>query len=220
MAVITYDNDEFKSIDCIPEYADYPTIYVAKTPHVDETGRSYQVINTAWGHEKITHPIAGHEVGSGYLQVPLPRRNGKRVFALIHRLVLATWGHVPKNYQTLQINHRDENPYNNRLANLEWVTPRENNNYGTHNQRVANSSVKHATSAQMVAINIQTKQEFHFAIGRECARRLGLTQSSVCKCLWGQRYQHRGYVFCWEEEYSPAKVDELIAATTRRKTKN
>lgn len=42
MAVITYDNDEFKSIDCIPEYADYPTIYVAKTPHVDETGRSFQ----------------------------------------------------------------------------------------------------------------------------------------------------------------------------------
>lgn len=76
MAVITYDNDEFKSIDCIPEYADYPTIYVAKTPHVDETGNSFQVINTAWGHQKITHPIAVHEVGSGYLQVPLPRRNG------------------------------------------------------------------------------------------------------------------------------------------------
>lgn len=36
MAIITYDGDEFKSIDCIPEYADYPTIYVAKTPHVDE----------------------------------------------------------------------------------------------------------------------------------------------------------------------------------------
>lgn len=82
MAVITYDHDEFKSIDCIPEYAAYTNIYVARTPHVDETGHSFQVINTAWGHQKITHPIAVHEVGSGYLQVPLPpseRETGVRV---------------------------------------------------------------------------------------------------------------------------------------------
>lgn len=56
MAIITYDGDEFKSIDCIPEYADYPTIYVAKTPHVDETGRTFQVINTAWGAPKNYAP--------------------------------------------------------------------------------------------------------------------------------------------------------------------
>lgn len=217
MAIITYDGDEFKSIDCIPEFHQYNTIYVAKEPHVDELGRSYQVINTAWGHQKLRTQLLGTKLVPATSRFPSPRRNGKRVFALIHRLVLTAWGYVPKNYQTLQINHRDENSYNNRLENLEWVTPRENNNYGTHNQRVANSSVKHATSAQMVAINIQTKQEFHFAIGRECARRLGLTQSSVCKCLWGQRYQHRGYVFCWEEEYSPSKVDDLIARATRRK---
>lgn len=36
MAIITYDGEEFKSIDCIPEYVNYPTIYVAKAPHVDE----------------------------------------------------------------------------------------------------------------------------------------------------------------------------------------
>ena len=32
---ISYDNDTFKCIDCIPEYCEYHTIYVAKRPDTE-----------------------------------------------------------------------------------------------------------------------------------------------------------------------------------------
>lgn len=49
---ITYENDTFKCIDCIPDYSGYHSIYVARNPHADENGREYRVINTQWGREK------------------------------------------------------------------------------------------------------------------------------------------------------------------------
>lgn len=221
MAIITYDNDEFKSIDCIPEYANYPTIYVAKTPHVDETGLSYQVINTAWGQGKITHPVYDHHNSNGYLRVALPRTTGRRGLAYVHRLVFLTWQReLPTNYRELDINHRDETRDNNCFANLEMITHRDNLNYGTHNQRVADALVKNGTSARIVAIDIQTKRDYHFPTTHDCARSLSLQQPNITFCLRGRYHKHKGYVYCREEDYSPAKVDELIAATTRAKTKN
>lgn len=221
MAIITYDGGEFKSIDCIPEYAEWSTIYVAKTPHVDESGRSYQVINTAWGKRKITHPVYDRPNHNGYLQVDLPRTTGCRGSAYVHRLVFLTWQpELPVNYRELDINHRDETRDNNCFTNLEMITHRDNINYGSHTTRLADSNVKHGISARTVAIEIQTKRDYHFRTTAECARRLDLICPHVTDCLTGRRHKHHGYVFCREEDYSPAKVDELIAAATRRKTKN
>lgn len=221
MAIITYDNDEFKSIDCVPEYADYSMIYVAKTPHVDETGRSYQAINTDWGRQKIIRPIYSQQNKSGYLTVNLPRLDGVRAHPYIHRLVFMAWqAELPTNYQEMEINHLDETRTNNCLTNLEMISHMKNLNYGSHNQRVADSKVKYGTSARMTAIEIQTKRDYHFRTTADCARSLNLYPPTVTACLTGRRHKHHGFVFCHEEDYSPAKVDELIAAATRRKTKN
>lgn len=222
MDIITYDNDEFKSIDCIPEYADYPTIYVAKTPHVDETGRSFQVINTAWGHQKITHPIAGHEDRQGYLIACLPRiGNGNNRLVKVHRLVLLAWlGELPNNYQELQVNHLNENKSDNRLENLKLVTARENLIWGTRLKRIVDTMAKNGNTSPVIAINIKNRDKHRFISTHECARELGISQGNICGCLAGRHYSLKGYVFCREEEYSPTKIDEMIAAATRRKTKN
>lgn len=37
------------------------------------------------------------------------------------------------------INHKDENRQNNFVENLEWCDRRYNNNYGSHNKRIAKS---------------------------------------------------------------------------------
>lgn len=209
--IIIFNNTEFKCIDCVKEYAKYHSIYVSKEPLIDEDERSYQVLNIAWGKQKIIHPIYDHKNRDGYLQVNLPRINGKKLQTYVHRLVYLTWGeNLPKNYQELDVNHKDENKTNNRLDNLELITHQENLNYGTHNQRVADALVKNANSANVVAINIQTRKEFHFNTASECARTLDLKQPHVIDCLNGKRRSHHGYVFCYEEHYSKKKVNGLI----------
>ncbi len=62
----------------------------------------------------------------GYRRVLLSNR-GKFVCRLVHKLVLETF--LPRPENTV-INHKDGNPSNNNLCNLEYVSQRENVSHG------------------------------------------------------------------------------------------
>lgn len=62
----------------------------------------------------------------GYPLVSL-YRNGQGRTKLVHGLVAEAFlGKRPKNHQ---VNHKDGNKANNRVANLEWVTPKQNSRH-------------------------------------------------------------------------------------------
>lgn len=63
--------------------------------------------------------------------------SGKRKTMFVHRLVAIAFLPNPNNYPA--INHKDENPRNNSLDNLEWCTYKYNNNYGNHGKRISMS---------------------------------------------------------------------------------
>lgn len=97
-----------------------------------------------WG-DKITKKYEGKvlclkltkntkRTSEGYLQAHL-WKNGKSKNYSVHRLVYETFiGEIPKG---MQINHINEIHTDNRLENLNIMTPKENNNYGTRNKKVA-----------------------------------------------------------------------------------
>lgn len=62
----------------------------------------------------------------GYLQVGLSQ-NSKRYCASVHQLVARAFIPNPENKD--QINHKDKNPLNNHVSNLEWCTALENNRH-------------------------------------------------------------------------------------------
>lgn len=80
----------------------------------------------------------------GYARVDLTSANNdktKKTRKLVHRLVAQAF--IPNNDQSKTlINHKDENPRNNSVANLEWCTHKYNANYGTRNERVGKSKSK------------------------------------------------------------------------------
>jgi len=63
-----------------------------------------------------TTPHVQHTVGLS--------KNGKRKSYLIHRLVAKTY--IPNPENKPDINHKDTNPLNNLVSNLEWCTKLEN----------------------------------------------------------------------------------------------
>ena len=77
--------------------------------------------------------LSGGQNGHGYLFVYLSK-NGKVSRFYIHRLIAITFIPNPFNYPC--INHKDENPYNNYVDNLEWCTQKYNANYGSHIEKV------------------------------------------------------------------------------------
>jgi len=80
---------------------------------------------------KIVKPIRGSIV---YPTVHLSlgsASNRKRV--TIHRLVALAF--IPNPDNLPQVNHKDENPRNNRADNLEWCTELYNHNYGTYREK-------------------------------------------------------------------------------------
>lgn len=69
-----------------------------------------------------------------YLGIQL-YKNGKGYHKQVHQLVAAAFIENPEH--KLYVNHKDEDKTNNSVENLEWVTAKENCNYGTRNERIA-----------------------------------------------------------------------------------
>lgn len=75
----------------------------------------------------------------GYQRVVLCK-DGKPKNYRVHRLVAMTW---ISNLENLpQINHKNEIKTDNRVSNLDWISAKDNNNYGSHNERSAISRGK------------------------------------------------------------------------------
>jgi len=75
----------------------------------------------------------------GYQYVMLCRE-GKGKLQTIHRLVATAF--IPNPSNLPYINHKDENPSNNCVDNLEWCTAMYNNHYGNHLKRLGEASKK------------------------------------------------------------------------------
>lgn len=80
----------------------------------------------------------------GYLQVAIKNSVTKsRVCKFVHTLVYSAFhGEITKGYQ---VNHINEIKTDNRIENLELLTPKENCNHGTRNIRIGNHHMKSIT---------------------------------------------------------------------------
>lgn len=131
----------------------------------------------------------------GYLFVRL-FKNGKVKNYLIHRLVwIAFHGAIPEG---MQINHIDEDKTNNRLDNLELMTCKENNNWGTANERRRKTQTNRKDLSKPV---FQYDKQGNLIKGwcsaKEVERQLGFSQDNICRCCTGNRNRKSAYGFVW-----------------------
>lgn len=69
---------------------------------------------------------------NGYNQICLSK-DGKSKMVYVHRMVAQAF--IPNPHNLPEVNHKDENPSNNCVKNLEWCDRAYNNRYGVRTQK-------------------------------------------------------------------------------------
>jgi hypothetical protein len=107
-------------------------------------------------NERILKPCTDR---CGYLLVNL-FKDGKGTKTLIHRLVAEAFIENPNNHPV--INHKDEDPSNNTVYNLEWTTHSINNNYrsrkGWQTKRFGKKVAQYNLDGELIQIWSSTRE--------------------------------------------------------------
>lgn len=99
-----------------------------------------RIIKSSKGYRKTKECIISQKDDTnGYLIVNLWKDN-KQYHFKVHRLVAKAFIQNPNSFR--DVNHLDENKHNNKVSNLEWVSHKDNLNYGTRSFRANNTRSK------------------------------------------------------------------------------
>lgn len=159
-----------------------------------------QVVN-----RKTGRPLKPRPDSAGYAEVKL-YKNNKGTHKTLHRLFAESY--IPNPDDLPCINHRDENPMNYSLDNLEWCTQSYNQRYGTVNER-RGPKISEATKGvsrpwmqghpgyNSIAIYAVDGwgNETYYPSAKAAAQDLGLDRATVTAVLRGRRKSTGGYRF-------------------------
>ena len=132
--------------------------------------------------------------GNVYKQVSLCK-NGVRKNYTIHRLVAQAF--IPNPYNLECVNHKNENKFDNRAVNLEWMTLRDNANYGTAHERTIKTKTEN-NSFYMRAVFLKKDGQIldKFSSIKEASEKTGINASNIVQVCKGNRLTAGGY--SWE----------------------
>lgn len=129
-------------------------------------------------NKKFLKPAATQE---GYVQVFL-YKGGKRQNCYVHRLVAEAY--IPNPLGLPQINHLNERKTDNYVNNLEWVSCKDNCNYGTRNERQARAQGR-------PVLCVELNKVFYGVAA--AAREFGLHKACISRCCLGTQKTSGGY---------------------------
>ena len=96
--------------------------YELKPYFIDKSGNVWRYSTR---QEKFI-PMQPFTTKDGYIEYVLTKTNGKKQHVQAHILCIVTFKGYPKDKTKTQVNHRNGKRDDNRITNLEWVTPSEN----------------------------------------------------------------------------------------------
>jgi len=150
-----------------------------------------------------------YDNGSGYLMVQFSM-NGKNIHKLVHRLVAETFISNPNNWA--EVNHRNDDPTNNNVDNLEWCTHEYNMQY----KNKYGKSLGHP----VLAINLTTLEVSRFPSQGETSRKLRMSDGNINEVIKGKRKQTHGYWFTNADdnavEATRDRFDDVVAYKVKK----
>ena len=123
-----------------------------------------------------------------YCEVNL-KNSGNIKTMKVHRIVAEAF---LKNENNLpQINHKDFNPENNNVNNLEWCSAKYNINYSKHRRK----NLRGTYGRKIIAYDINNNYIGEYGSIREAARQLNCNGQNICSVLSNKIKRTKGYYF-------------------------
>ena len=192
----------------------YENLYQASTE-----GRIRSIISTTGRRARVLSPA---RTKWGYLQVYLTDINGEIKHQSVHKLVCITFVPIPEGMEPLlgtrylQVNHKDEDKTNNRVENLEWVTPSYNSSYGTVTERRLRTHLERKTAISEARVRQLSKDGALIRIWKSFAeidRETNFNKSYICLCCKGKYKYAYGYI--WEyDDWRRGMIFDGVESTT------
>lgn len=159
--------------------------------------KSLEFNNRTTNHQKREKLLKSFGNKLGYQRVVLYKNKTKKQI-LVHRLVAEVF--IPNPNNLPQVNHKDENPANNCIDNLEWCSHKYNCNYGNFKEKVSKGIKKSV---------IQFTKDFQYLRTWEgmidVERQLGISCSLISMCCKGKLKTAGGYRWQYQQEYELLK---------------
>ena len=171
---------------------------------VDLEGEEWRTVK---GTKAAVSSLGRFRSTNGVVNFPAPRLDRyvevkiKRKHHYIHNLIAVAF-ELPKLEGQTTVNHKDRNPSNNRLDNLEWASPSEQilHSYATNPDRQTNAE---RTSKKVMGRKVGTDDEWTMYDSTiDAARKLELNPGSISNCCnKPEKYkQTGGYEFYYEDQ--------------------
>ena len=111
-------------------------------------------------------------------------KDGKPKSFLVHRLV--AYAFIPEVGGKSSINHKDGNPRNNKVENLEWCNHLENNNHAFDNGLIK-------TAIPITITNKDTGENHYFRSMSKAGKFMGINHGTVSRLVKKNINEWNGY---------------------------
>lgn len=139
-------------------------------------------------NRKVPRIIKWRITNKGYTQVILSVNNIQKRYS-IHRLVALHFIPNPENKPC--VNHKDENPLNNNVDNLEWCTYSYNTNYGSCISKIRKGNIGKKGSYPVIQQSLNGDFIAEYCSIGEASRLTGISYTMINDCCRGFKKDYR-----------------------------